>query len=148
MAAGFDRDDIGGHCAHGQSCLDPSDYVIAIDGAVQEQDIDELAGSAGITVGFAGRRPERVMSCGERPVPASCGQSARPWQRTGFGAQYFQVVIEIETLTAPGHDPLMASDHRPPVEDHHFRRPQRHPQLPADEKCRDRLFRHSHRDQR
>ena len=54
MAAGFDRDDISGDCADGQSCFNAGDHVIAIDGAVQEQDIDELAGSAGITVSFSG----------------------------------------------------------------------------------------------
>lgn len=64
MPTGFDRDDIGGDRTDGQRCFDAGDHVTCADRAMQEQNIDELAGYAGVTAGFAGRGPERVVGGG------------------------------------------------------------------------------------
>lgn len=93
MPAGFDRDDIGGDRSNGECCSDPRNDVLGCHRLVQEKNIDQGAGSAGIPVGLAGRGPKRFVGGGEGPGCSCVGQSSRTWQGAGFVVEDLEVMI-------------------------------------------------------
>jgi len=58
---GFNGDDVGPDRPDGECGGEPVDDVRASQVAVQQQDLDELAGAVGVTVSLASRSPERVV---------------------------------------------------------------------------------------
>jgi len=68
--------------------------------AVQQQHFDQDAGSAGVTVGFAGRSPEPVMVGGEDLGRPGLGQCCRPGQSAGLAEQDLQIVIQVKDFGA------------------------------------------------
>lgn len=50
VAAGLDGDDVGGDRADGQRGPDAGDHVLGGMAAVQQQDVDQLAGAVGVAV--------------------------------------------------------------------------------------------------
>lgn len=64
-------------------------------------------------------------------------RGSRPLERTGFVAEDFEVVIELDRLAAAGDDPFMSGDWGAAVEDDQLGRAQRDTHLPADQPGRD-----------
>lgn len=84
MPAGFDRDDVGGDRSDGQCSGDPRDDVLGCHRPVQEKNIDQGAGAAGIPVGLAGRGPERLMGGGEGPDARAWAKAVEPGMAPGL----------------------------------------------------------------
>jgi hypothetical protein len=66
VSARFDGDNVRGDRPNAQGSADAGLDVVRCHGAVQQQDVDQGAGAAGIAVRFPGRGPERVVRGRER----------------------------------------------------------------------------------
>jgi hypothetical protein len=75
VQAGFDRDDIRGHCTDGERGTDPGDDVSGSHASVQEQHVDQRTGAGAVAVDLAGFLPERFMRRREHPGRACTCES-------------------------------------------------------------------------
>ncbi len=138
--AGFEGDHVGAGGPDRQRGADPGEHVGAVEVAVQQQHLDQRPGAAGVTVGFAGGGPKRVVLGGERLGGAGLGQRGRPGQRAGFAVQDLQIVVQIKDFGALADRALMPGHHRVAVIDDHRRGRQLHPQPMPDEPGRHRVL--------
>ena len=148
VPSGFDGDNVGRDRADCQRSLDSGLDVVGVHAPVQQQDIDQRTGPAGVPVRFPRRRPERVMGGREGAGFPGVGQGGRSLQRTRLVLQDLEVVVEIHALPVEDHDPRVPGDLGASLEDHDLRRSQRDPHRPADHPGGDGVFRHPHRDKR
>lgn len=147
MSAGFDRDHVGGDRSNCQSRGDTPDHILGCHRPVQEKNIDQGPGAAGIPVCFAGRGPERFMGGGESPGCSCVGQSSRAWHGAGFVLKDLEVMIQVHALPVLGHDPAMPGDLGAPVEDNYLGRAKENPHRATDKPGRNGVGRHPNPDE-
>lgn len=84
MSPGLDGDDICGDRADGECCGDSGDDVLGRHRPVQQEDVDQGAGSAGVAVGFSCCGPECLVSGRELSGRSSVGECGRAGKSAGL----------------------------------------------------------------
>lgn len=90
--AGLQRHRVRSQRSRAQCRREARDELIVAHVTVQQQHLDQGAGTVLVTVRFACSSPPRIMNGGE----FSCRSCLFESGRTGFAEKPFQVVIEIE----------------------------------------------------
>jgi hypothetical protein len=140
------RDHIGVQSPDGQGGGDARDDVLVPVVPVHQENLDQRAGSAAVSVGLACGGPERLVDSSERAGGAGLDQCSGPGHRPGLADQDLEVVIEGEDLAAAGGGPFVAGDLAPAVEDDQFRGAQDRPDPVPDQPRRHRVMALAHGD--
>ncbi len=100
---------------------------------MQQQYLDQQPPACAVAGVLACQRPERVVRRSEGaggPGLRECGGAG---QRAGLARQDLEVVVQQQHGAALANRPGVPGDLDAAVEDHHLRRPERHPDPPADQ---------------
>ena len=89
----------------------------AVEVAVQQQHLHQRAGATGVTVGFAGRGPKRVVLGGERLGGAGVDERGGAGQGARLAVQDFQIVVQIKNFGALADGAPVLGHHRRAVID-------------------------------